>query len=96
MQHSINNFIAVVKSFIDNMLIVCYATHMEKTLTIKQVEKILGMSYPTALQFAQEHGEQVERKWVVPAEAVRSVLAQRSFELQAQMRRFDELTQVAV
>ena len=42
----------------------------EKQLTIEQVEKIMGWSYPTALKFANRHGEMVSGKWQVPSGAV--------------------------
>ncbi len=35
-------------------------------LTIKQTQFILDWSYPTALNFANEHGIQVEGKWYIP------------------------------
>ena len=48
----------------------------EKQLTIEQVEKITGWSYPTALKFARRHGEMVSGKWYVPASAVASKIAE--------------------
>jgi len=50
-----------------------------KTLTINQVQKILGWSYPTALQFAQENGELQNggRLWCVPVDSVVKVIEER-------------------
>ena len=42
----------------------------EKQLTIEQVEKIMGWSYPTALKFANRHGEMVGGKWRVPSDVI--------------------------
>ena len=39
----------------------------EKQLSIEQVEKIMGWSYPTALKFANRHGEMVGGKWQIPS-----------------------------
>jgi len=42
----------------------------EKQLSIEQVEKIMGWSYPTALKFANRHGEMVAGKWHVPSVSI--------------------------
>lgn len=44
-------------------------------LTIKQIQKILDMSYPTALALAQSTGTAIDGKWFVPDEAVASRIA---------------------
>lgn len=36
-------------------------------IDVKQVQHILGISYPTALAWAQAVGEMVDGKWLVPA-----------------------------
>jgi hypothetical protein len=46
-----------------------------KEITTNQVCDILGISYPTALRFAQKHGRKVDRAdsppaWVVPVSVV--------------------------
>ena len=45
-------------------------------LTIEEIEEILGVSYPTALRFAQKYGKVKSggRKWLVPAQAVADVI----------------------
>ena len=50
-----------------------------KSLTITQVQSILGWSYPTALQFAQEQGELQNggRLWVVPVDSVVEVIEEK-------------------
>lgn len=46
----------------------------EKQLTIEQVRTVLGISYPTALSFANEHGKMVDGRWLIPASAVQEVV----------------------
>ena len=56
---------------------------MEK-LTIQQLMKVTGMSYPTALTFAKENGEQESdggkrARWLIPVDKVqRFVLLERN------------------
>jgi len=49
----------------------------EKQLSIEQVEKIMGWSYPTALKFANRHGEMVAGKWQVPSLEIEREIASR-------------------
>ena len=53
-------------------------------LTIKQVENILDWSYPTALAWAREHGENDGQRWMVPVESVIG-------EIDQEQRRIDEM-----
>lgn len=45
-----------------------------KQISIKQLQDILGISYPTALDFAKQHGEQngdgERAQWFIPLTAV--------------------------
>ena len=54
----------------------------EKQLSILQIQKVLGVSYPTALNWAKERGTKVTEhgrdKWYVPASAVQTELSNRS------------------
>jgi hypothetical protein len=48
------------------------------TLTISQLQYVVGWSYPTALQFAKENGRQSDSgKWLVPYDAVAAEVSQR-------------------
>jgi len=47
----------------------------EKQLSIEQVEKIMGWSYPTALKFANRHGEMVAGKWFIPSLQIEQEIA---------------------
>ena len=47
---------------------------MRENLSIKQIRKIMGWSYPTAFKFARANGEMVEGKWYVPAPAVKEIV----------------------
>jgi hypothetical protein len=59
-------------------------------LTIKNIENILGWSYPTALAFAKLNGRQDEAgKWFVPAEAVDSELKNRERLVNEQRRAYE-------
>lgn len=46
-------------------------------LSIEQVEKIMGWSYPTALKFASRHGEMIGGKWQVLFKDVKYLVDQR-------------------
>ena len=52
----------------------------EKQLTIIEIQRILDMSYPTAVKWAQGRGEKGGhgQKWRVPASAVQTELSNRS------------------
>jgi hypothetical protein len=39
-------------------------------LSIEQIQKVLGWSYPTALDWAKENGRMDGRKWMVSADTV--------------------------
>ena len=56
---------------------------MNEKLSIKQVQKNMGWSYPTALKFAASHGQQVEGKWFVPASAVEDEIEKMDNNLQS-------------
>ena len=61
----------------------------EKQLTIEQVEKIMGWSYPTALKFANRHGEMVGGKWRVPSTAVENEVSKLSESARFTRARFE-------
>ena len=63
----------------------------EKQLTIEQVEKIMGWSYPTALKFANRHGEMVGGKWYVPILGVWKEIALLSTSVVAMKKRYFEI-----
>ena len=57
-------------------------------LTISQTQKILGWSYPTALQFAKEHGRQDgSGKWFIPFDVVAGEVQKRTVEAQRMQAR---------
>ena len=60
----------------------------EKQLTIEQVGKIMGWSYPTALKFANRHGEIVGRKWQVPSSTIRKEIDKRGAAVKNMEYRF--------
>ena len=52
-------------------------------LTISQTQDILDWSYPTALRFAKEHGQQIDSgKWMIPFTAVAGEVQKRTIEAQ--------------
>jgi len=52
-------------------------------LTISQVQKVIGWSYPTAFQFAQEYGRKDDDgKWLVPFDRVAAEVQQRMIAAQ--------------
>ena len=53
----------------------------EKQFTIEQVEIIMGWSYPTALKFANRHGEMSGGKWHVPSNVVYNKIAEIDVEV---------------
>lgn len=60
----------------------CYYFLMDE-LTIKQTQDVLGMSYPTALAYAQQNGRisLTERRWVIPAHVVWDELQKRRADI---------------
>ena len=61
----------------------------EKQLTIEQVGKIMGWSYPTALKFANRHGEMVGGKWRVPSCVVDEKVSELSANARYTRARFE-------
>ena len=57
-------------------------------LTISQTQKILDWSYPTALRFAKEHGQQDDSgKWFIPFNVVAGEVQKRTVEAQRMQAR---------
>jgi predicted site-specific integrase-resolvase len=59
-------------------------------LNLKETQKILGVSYPTALQFAKQYGRLEESghprgKWFIPAHVVRNELAAQISDIQGRL-----------
>ena len=55
-------------------------------LTINQVKKIIGWSYPTALDFAKKHGTMVDGKWMIPFDDVSAEVQKRVVTAQKMQR----------
>ena len=58
-------------------------------LDIKQVEQILGWSYPTALEWAAKQGERQGRKWVVNPSVVDAVIREREAQVFQMRQRYN-------
>jgi hypothetical protein len=50
-------------------------------LDIKQIQKILSISYPTALSYMHEHGKSNGKKWTVDASKVEARIAYQQEQL---------------
>ena len=65
-----------------------YDKHMDK-ISITQLMDVTGMSYPTALAFANEHGSQENggqrARWMIPINSVRAYVVDKEKEV-SQMR----------
>lgn len=60
----------------------CYHAGMSE-LTITQTQKVIGWSYPTALQFAKQYGRQGgDGKWLIPFAAVAAEVQSRVIDAQ--------------
>ena len=46
----------------------------EKQMSIHDIQRIMGTSYPTALKFATAHGEMINGRWRVPSDAVQEAV----------------------
>lgn len=66
------------------------------TLTIEQTQKILNISYPTALKFAGLHGSKIDRSdgpavWRIPLTAVDLAIGERAILLDNMRKRRDSI-----
>ena len=56
-------------------------------LTIPQLKHITGLSYPTLLKFANEHGERILKDnrphWILPASSVEMYIEDKQTEVDA-------------
>ena len=46
----------------------------KKQLSILDIQRIMGTSYPTALKFANRHGEMIGGRWFIPYDAVKEAV----------------------
>lgn len=78
---------SVFYKLLDVLVHPTYNGSIMKHLTIKQVEKVFGWSYPTALQYGQRFGRQdgdgQKAKWLVPLDVVEADLKMREDEVRS-------------
>ena len=79
---------SVFYKLLDIALKTCYHVNMND-LTISQTQKIIGWSYPTALQFAKKHGQRssLDSKWMIPFDVVAAEVQKRTVEAQRMQAR---------
>ena len=62
-------------------------------MSIQDIQRIMGTSYPTALKFATAHGEMIDGRWLIPYDAVQEAVdseVRRTETMEHELRIYNE------
>jgi hypothetical protein len=74
------------RQVLDFSIIWCYYPSMDE-ITVKQLQSILAISRPTALDIAAKHGVMRNRQWFIPVSVVQEMVDQEILSAQRMQAR---------